>query len=95
MRFFFLIFILCFKIIICYGQFQIKFPLERSVFQRVNNISNFQILGNSDVYISKLQIKLTAINNGEPIEWLTIAANMSPGKFHTEIKAVKSGWKYL
>ena len=75
-----------------YAQFQITMPVERSVFQRVNNKSDIQIGGETDVFLNQIQVKLNVLNGGIPIEWTTINTYISPGTFRGQISNIEAGW---
>ncbi|MES2795165.1 MAG: sialate O-acetylesterase [Bacteroidota bacterium] len=75
-----------------YAQFAITMPVDRSVFQRVNNKATIQIGGFTDVFIEQLQIKLEVINGGISIDWTTINTNILPGDFRCQIPDIEAGW---
>ncbi len=77
------------------GQITINMPVERSVFQRVNNVAAIQIGGFSSINLPELQIQLTVIQGGTAINWTTILTNLSIGPFRCELKNVQAGWYKL
>jgi Carbohydrate esterase, sialic acid-specific acetylesterase len=70
-------------------------PLERSVFQRVNNKATLQIGGNTQVFIHKLQAKLTPLMGGIQRQWTTLNVNIPVGNFRSQIIDVEAGWYKL
>jgi Carbohydrate esterase, sialic acid-specific acetylesterase len=86
---------LAFWAIDCHAQLSINMPVERSVFQRVNNKATIQIGGVTDVFLSQIQVKLEVINGGIPISWTTINTNIEPGEFRAQIADVEAGWYEL
>lgn len=75
-----------------HAQFSINMPVERSVFQRVNNKATIQIGGITDVFVSQIQVKLNVINGGIPIDWVTVNTHVEPGSFRCQIDNVEAGW---
>ncbi|MES2795799.1 MAG: sialate O-acetylesterase [Bacteroidota bacterium] len=70
-------------------------PIERSVFQRINNKADIQIGGYSNTNFHYLQAKLSPIDGGVPIDWTNMVANLSAGSFRFEIRNVETGWYKL
>ena len=86
-----LIFFLCFSLNgIC--QINITMPLERSVFQRVNNKATIQIGGTTESFLSHIQVKLNVINGGIPVDWVSVNSNVEPGNFRCQLQNVEAGW---
>lgn len=76
-------------------QFNITLPLERSVFQRVNDKGTIQIEGNTGEFIEQLQVRLIVRQGGTALDWLTVNTNIEPGNFRAQIENVNAGWYHL
>jgi hypothetical protein len=81
----------------CFSQIQIRFPLERSVFQRNNqNTSLVNISGNFDGELDKVEARLVPVkpDQGVLTGWITIATKPEGGYFVGAIQA-QGGWYSL
>lgn len=78
-----------------WGQLSINMPIERAVFQQVNNKGIIQIGGNTAVFIEQLQARLVVRQGGSAINWTTISTNIKPGSFRAQVTNVNSGWYEL
>lgn len=78
-----------------FGQLTLSMPIERSVFQQVNNQGAIQIGGYTDVFIEQLQVRLVVRQGGTALDWTTINTNLNPGNFRAQITNVNSGWYEL
>jgi hypothetical protein len=76
------------------SQMTISMPVERSVFQRVNNKATIQIGGSTSTFISQLQVKFSVLNGGNPIDWTTVNTNIF-GEFRCQLSDVAAGWYKL
>ncbi|RYF48256.1 MAG: hypothetical protein EOO39_47230, partial [Cytophagaceae bacterium] len=57
------------------GYSQITMPLSRMVFQRDNgNRAQVPIQGNCPASASSFQVKATALNGGQSVDWTTIGS---------------------
>ena len=90
-----LILLLCLTTKAILGQINLNMPVNRSVFQRVNNKASIQIGGTISTNYTELQAKLEVINGGTAIEWITLKTNLSPGIFRMELPNVDAGWYTL
>jgi hypothetical protein len=70
-------------------------PVERSVFQRVNNVASIHIGGNIPFQADQIQAKLTPIQGGQAIDWKQIDTSIKGGQFIGELTYVTSGWYKL
>jgi hypothetical protein len=91
---------LCFLLFLLYssrlfGQITLNMPLERSVFQRVNNEATIQVGGATSMFLDKLQARLIPLNGGEFIDWININTHVAPGAFRGQVPNVKAGWYRL
>lgn len=78
-----------------YANLSINMPVERSVFQRVNNKANIQIGGHSSVFLHQIQVKLEVINGGISRDWSNVNTNVNPGNFRCQLMDVDAGWYKL
>lgn len=77
------------------AQLKVTMPVERSVFQRVNNVASIHIGGNVPMVADQIQARITPIQGGEAIGWKRIDTNMGGGAFVGELTYVKGGWYSL
>lgn len=73
------------------SQMTISMPVERSVFQRVNNKATIQIGGSTSTFINQLQVKLSVLNGGISTDWTTVNTNIY-GEFRCQIPDIDAGW---
>lgn len=78
-----------------FGQLKVTLPVERAVFQRVNNVASIHIGGNIPFPTDQIQAKLTPIQGGQAIDWRSIDAQISNGNFVGELSYVTGGWYKL
>jgi RNA binding exosome subunit len=89
------IFLICFLIISCFGlqaQLSISWPVERAVFQRVNNKSNIGIIGSAPG-ATQAFAQANAIQGGNSTGWVEIG--IANGQIQGSIKDVNAGWYEL
>lgn len=77
------------------AQFNITYPAERSVFQRVNNVASVHIGGNILYQDAKIEAKLSPINGGQSMNWQEVNVVINRGQFYGEITYVSTGWYKL
>lgn len=77
------------------AQLTIDFPLNRSVFQRVNNQADIQIGGTTQMFLHEIQVRLIVRNGGVARDWTTINTNVQIGQFRGVISNVQAGWYEL
>ncbi len=77
------------------AQLTVNMPLERSVFQRVDNHANIQIGGDVAIFCSEIQAKLETINGGIPTYWTAINTYVQPGPFRGQLFNIEPGWYEL
>ncbi len=70
-------------------------PVERSVFQRVNNMANIQIGGNILFENANIEAKLNPIKGGQNVGWHTINTTINKGQFVGEVTNISTGWYKL
>lgn len=75
-----------------YAQFSVTMPLNRSVFQRVNNHANIQIGGSTQYFLHEIQVKLEVRNGGIARDWTTVNTNVQPGEFRGQLLNIEPGW---
>lgn len=81
--------------ILLVAQIEITFPVNRSVFQRNNdNWAIIPVAGTFSVPIDRVDVKLTPINGGNPLDWTTISYNPNYGYFNGNLFVV-GGWYKL
>lgn len=78
-----------------FSQIKVTLPVERSVFQRVNNVASIHIGGNISYQADQIQAKLTPIQGGQTIDWKQIDKSIKGGQFIGELPFVTSGWYKL
>jgi Carbohydrate esterase, sialic acid-specific acetylesterase len=78
-----------------YSQLKVTMPVERSVFQRVNNVASIHIGGNIPIQTDQIQARVIPIQGGEAIDWKRIDTSIGGGSFIGELSYVKGGWYML
>ncbi len=78
-----------------FSQLKVTMPVERSVFQRVNNVASIHIGGNILYHADQIQAKLTPIQGGQAIDWKQINTSIKGGQFIGELTYVTAGWYKL
>jgi hypothetical protein len=86
---------ICSFSISCFSQISINFPVERSVFQRVNNKGDIQINGQITTTVSKIEAKLTVISGGIMVDWIPIVGYSEIGSFRAQLQNIEAGWYKL
>jgi hypothetical protein len=77
------------------SQLKVTLPVERSVFQRVNNVASIQIGGNVSVFADQIQARIIPIQGGEAIDWKRVDTSIGGGSFIGELSYAKGGWYTL
>jgi Carbohydrate esterase, sialic acid-specific acetylesterase/Secretion system C-terminal sorting domain len=77
------------------SQVSVTLPVERSVFQRVNNVASVPIGGNVQNFANQIQARLIPINGGVAKDWTTIDSSPKGGAFSGELSYVQGGWYRL
>ncbi|MES2797523.1 MAG: sialate O-acetylesterase [Bacteroidota bacterium] len=77
------------------AQIKVTMPVERSVFQRVNNVASIHIGGNVLYETDQIQAKITPIQGGQSKGWQSIDAKIGGGNFVGELSYVSAGWYKL
>ena len=77
------------------AQFNVTYPAERSVFQRVNNVASIHIGGNILYEGAEVQARVIPIQGGQATDWQSINAQIGKGSFVGELKFVQAGWYKL
>ncbi|MCE7042289.1 T9SS type A sorting domain-containing protein [Dyadobacter sp. CY312] len=77
------------------AQLNIDYPTSRAVFQRdKNNSATIYVSGSFTKVVDRIEAKLTPINGGNNVDWITIHANPQGGFFAGSISST-GGWYNL
>ncbi len=92
-----ILFILCVFLnkLSIFAQIQVTMPVERAVYQRVNNVASIYIGGNILVTADQIQARLIPKLGGQAVDWKTIDANIGKGTFLGELSYITGGWYQL
>lgn len=77
------------------AEFLINFPVERSVFQRVNNMANIPLIGKVPLNILFLEYNLENQVTNQSTGWLKIKTRFQSEDFNFKILNVATGWYTL
>jgi Carbohydrate esterase, sialic acid-specific acetylesterase len=87
-----------FFILICqstFAQINVTMPVERSVFQRVNNVASIHIGGNILYAADEVQARVLPIQGGLATDWKVVDQKPIGGTFVGELTNVTGGWYKL
>lgn len=88
------VFFLC-SVSVTFGQLDISYPTERTVFQRDNNNrGSIQIAGNFTLVADRIEAQLVPIQGGNATGWITIASSPQGGFYNGSLTAT-GGWYRL